>query len=150
MGKTRTVRRKGSGGGLTNTTLLQWVREWNSADQSAKAFSKRANEVKGRLKDVVLAQGYKDDKGHLLLELPEKVEDIETLQAQRREGTSLDEEAAFELLKRKKLTKQCTRTITVIDEEELVKAHFQGLITEEELDSVRVKKVSYAFVPIRS
>lgn len=132
------------------TTLLQWVREFSGLDGQIKALTKRKTEIRDRLSGVVEEHGEEDDKGHIWLNLNSEVEGIGSLKRERRVGQSMDEDRVERILAEKGLTERCMKQVPTLDEDEVMAAHFEGLISEAEIDSMFPKKVSYAFVPVRA
>ncbi len=62
----------------------------------------------------------------------------------RRRSKVLLEDAAMALIKKKKLA-NCIQTIEVIDEDALLAANFEGLITDAQLAALYEEKDTYAF-----
>lgn len=150
----KTVKRKKTGtrknGGLTNSTLLEWVRQWVTVKGERESLESREKEMKERLKEAVQTYGYTDDKGHTYLDLPEPVDDYVRLQRQRRVQQSIDEESALSLIRKHGLQDRCITYQPVIDQDELRKAVFTGDITEEEFDALIEEKENFAFVALKS
>ena len=71
---------------------------------------------------------------------------VNGVQRQRRVNQVLDQDAAMKLLKRKKLVKECTETITVLSEDKLLAANYEGKITDEELQALYGELESFAFI----
>ena len=90
--------------------------------------------------------GEPDEKGNLWLRLPHEVDGFTSLQRQRKVSQSLDEGTATELLKEKGLFDRCFVMMPVLKEDEVMACLYEGLITEEEVDKMFPKKVSYAFL----
>lgn len=88
--------------------------------------------------DVPLAYTqYKNGKA-----IPKKVVGIER---RERVANRIDEDKALALLAKKKLTAECTTTITVLDEDALVAANYAGKITDEELAALYTEHITPAF-----
>ncbi len=150
MTTTRKVARKPrTKGGLTNTALLTWAREFVTLGTQITQMNSRKTELRDRLAETVEKYGQADDYGHIFLDLPEKVANVVGFKRERRVSTRINEDRAEELLKRKKLWDECTTTITVIDEEKLAKAVFNKKLSEDEFDSLRDVNVNYALVPMK-
>ncbi len=62
----------------------------------------------------------------------------------RRRSKVLDEDKAMAFIKKKKLD-SCLTTITVIDEDALLAANFEGVITDAQLAALYEEKDTYAF-----
>ena len=109
-------------------------------------LTKQKAAIQSQLSDLVDEVGEPDEKGHIWLRLPQEVGGYTALQRQRKVSQSLDEDVAEELLKSKGLFDRCYAMRPVLKEDEVMAAHFEGLITEEEIDKMFPQKVSYAFI----
>jgi len=120
-----------------NDTVKQYV----ALKEELKFLNEREVELKKRLLASVEELGEEDSKGHLIL-------DVEgtTLTKQRKVSNPLDMEIAKPLLEEKGLTKECTKTIEQIDQDAIIIAYSKGLLTEEEIESMFPKKITYAFL----
>jgi len=109
-------------------------------------MSKQRDSIKADLSELVDTVGEPDEKGNLWLRLPHEVDGFTSLQRQRKVSQSLDEDTAVELLKEKGLYDRCYAMLPVLKEDEVMACLYEGLITEEEVDKMFPKKVSYAFL----
>ena len=98
---------------------------------------------------VIEAEGIPDEKGHIHYELPEEIGGVGSLQLQRRVSQKLDADVAEKILKAKGLDKRCYTLVPVINESEIMACLFEDLLTEEEIDSMFVNNVSYAFLTVK-
>ena len=130
--------------------FLRKVRTYLSIKGRIDDLTKEQSTLKSELSDIVDAEGVPDEKGHIWLELPEEVDGYKSLQRQRRVSQRLDEEVATELLKERGLSERCWKMVPVLDESEVMACLYEGLLTEEEIDSMFPKSVSYAFIPSKS
>ena len=130
--------------------LLKKVRTYLSIKGRIDDLTKEQSTLKKELSDIVDEEGTPDEKGHIWYSLPEDVEGIKSLQRQRRVAQSLDQDIAEELLKEKNLSDRCFKMVPVLDEAEVMACLYEGLLTEEEIDSMFPKSVSYAFIPSKS
>jgi len=120
-----------------NETVKQYV----ALKEQIKFLNEREAELKKRLITTVEELGEENSNGHLVLE----VEGV-TLTKQRKVSNPLDLEVAIPLLEEKNLKKQCTKTVEQIDQDEIIIAYSKGLLTEEEIESMFPKKITYAFL----
>lgn len=67
------------------------------------------------------------------------------IERRERVANRIDEDKALALLAKKKLTEECTTTITVLDEDALVAANFAGKITDKELADLYTTSITPAF-----
>jgi hypothetical protein len=110
-------------------------------------LTKRQNELKAELSSLVEQNGEEDDKGHVWYELPHPIEGYTAMQRQKRISQKLDAEAAEDLLRVKDLYDRCFRLLPVLDEDEVMSCLYEGLLTENEIDVMFPKSITWAFVP---
>jgi hypothetical protein len=110
----------------------------------------RESELKKQLSSIVETQGYTDDKGSEYIDFPEEIEGFAGLKRERRVYQTLDEDKALEVLAAKKLTALCTRQITVVDEDAVRAAMFDGKLSQDDIDAMFTVKINYAFIPRKS
>lgn len=127
-------------------SIRQWVSELVQAKAQQKALKSRQDQVTKRLKAHIEETGYQDDQGHIWLDLDEPVDGCVALQMQRKVGQTLNEEKAEEILKAKGIYDQCTTTITVVDQEKVYAALYDGTLTEDDAEAMFPKVVSYALM----
>jgi hypothetical protein len=138
---------------LDLSTVLQKVRELAVIKQQAKTLSAREKELKELLTGLVELAGVPDEKGHLVFELPESILGIGKLVRQRRVSRPLDAEVAEEILRSidtdaefgRTLWNDCVEMVAVLVEDKVMAAHYDGLLTEEQVDSMFPLVESWAF-----
>jgi hypothetical protein len=134
-----------------STKLLARIKEetteYGLLKKQIDTLTKRASLIKSDLMEVVEKYGETDSKGHQFLDLPEVVGGYVRLQRQRRVSQGVDEERAAEILKERNLSERCYKMIPVLDEDEILACHYLGLLSQEDLDEMFPKKITYAFVP---
>ena len=128
---------------------MEAVRKYATFDSQIKTLTKARDSTKASLKALVEKEGYLDDKGHRLLDLPEVANGISALQLQRRVSRNLDPEIAEELLIGSGLWDQCIEHVPVLNEDKVMALHYEGKITEEQIDLMYPTRETYAFVPIK-
>lgn len=124
--------------------------EYIGLSTQRKAIEKREGELKKTLSEIVETEGYTDDKGSEYLDFPKEIEGYAGLKRERRVYQSIDEDKAMEVLAKKKLTALCTRTITVVDQDAVQSAFYDGKLTQDDLDAMLTVKINYAFIPRKS
>jgi hypothetical protein len=150
MSKTKTVqRRKATQAAFDVASVL---RQHLTLRVQREALEEREEELKKQLKAHVEAAGYEDDKGHGWLDLDEPVTvegygTVPKLKRERRVAQSVDEDTAERILKAKGIYDDCTATVVVLDEAEIRKAHFKGLLSDADIDAIFPSKITYAFLP---
>ena len=142
-------RSTGSDTADSTTTLRLWTTEFLGLGATITDLTKRKDDLKKRLAGVVEEQGHEDEKGSVWLDLPEPIQGVSQLKRERRVSQSADPERLDTLLAEKGLMERCYRQVPVLDEDEVMAAHYEGLITAEEIDACFPKKVTYAFVPVK-
>jgi hypothetical protein len=125
--------------------LLAKVAEYITIKRRIDDMSKDVGKLKSELSDIVDTDGEPDEKGHLIYELPENVAGVTALKRQRRVSQSLNQAVAEEILNKKDIYARCFKMVPVLDESEVMACLYDGLLTEEEIDEMFPKSVSYAF-----
>jgi hypothetical protein len=108
------------------------------------------NDVKEKLRNGLKELGEVDDRGHIVVELNDDVTGIKRVLNQRKVSKSLDMDIAEDILKEKGLHESCVTMIPVLDEEAIMAAYYEGLITEEDIDKMFPAKVTWALVMSKS
>lgn len=130
--------------------LLSDVRQFVWLKQRIDEMTSEQKDIKARLMTRLESEGESDDKGHLWLDLPSEIEGYRALQRQRRVNNGRDEEAIESVLAERGLTERCTKMVPVLDEDEIMACRYEGLISDEDLDRMFPKTITWAFVPSRS
>lgn len=116
---------------------------------------KLRDNYKKQLSSLIIADDNKDDKGNYNLEFTEPLCINDTwytgLQMQRRVSEYLNEEAAWKLIADKHLHDRCIRVVTTeeIDLDELYAANQEGIISDDEIDSIIENDESYALIRVK-
>lgn len=131
------------------------VRQFLTLRVQREALEEREGTLKKSLQQTIEASGYEDDKGHFWLDLDEEVAvdgfgTCKALKRERRVSVGFAEATAEEILKAKGIYDQCTTLVPVYDEEEIRKAHFQGLLSDEDIDAIYPSKVIWALKPVKA
>ena len=128
-------------------TVVSKVRKYITLKGRIDDLTKEQSVLKTELSDLVDSQGTPDEKGHIWYSLPEEVNGVTSLQRQRRVTQKLDTDVAEAILKDKGLASRCYKLVPVLDEAEVMACLYEGALTEEEIDTMFPKSVSYAFIP---
>lgn len=129
--------------------FISKVRAFLTLKRRIDDLVKEQSELKTYLSDVVDEFGEFDAKGHRIFELPEEVEGYVSLQRQRRVSQKLDPEEAERILKEKNLTDRCYKLLPVLDEDAVMACLYEGLLTEEDIDTMFPKTETWAFIPLK-
>lgn len=130
--------------------VMQAAREFSQADVQEKLLARRKKELRDRLYALVEREGERDDKGNLLLPLPEAAGDILTLQIQRRVSNPFQGEVAEEILRERGIWHDCVTLVPVLDEDKVLAARYDGLLSDEDIEAMYPEVESFAFTPVRS
>jgi len=126
--------------------VTDYVRQAAALKDQIDFLSKRHTEIKTQLTAVVDELGETDGRGHITFEVNDTVSGIKSISKQRRVSTSIDLEAADDILHKKELYEKCVRMEPILDEDAIMAAYYKGELTEEDIDTMFPKKVSYAFL----
>jgi hypothetical protein len=126
--------------------LVGQAKEYVSIKKNIEQYETRQKELKALLFEKIDTEGYEDDKGNIWLELPEVIDDFVSLQKQKRVTRKIDEMIAEDLIEKKGLTDRLYKTVRVVDEDELMAALYEGLLTEEEVDEMFPSKIVWALM----
>jgi hypothetical protein len=117
-------------------------------------IKKLREDYRNSLRDIIMTND-PDDKGNYnyYFDSPLCIDDVwyTGLQMQRRASSYLDEDKAWEVIKAKKLYDRCVKQILVeeIDLDELYAANQEGIISDDEIDSLIQTDESYSLVRIK-
>lgn len=124
--------------------LKSQVREYVRLKESIEALDQRSKDLRDKLMQVLDNDGLEDDKGNILYELDEPIDGVLRLEKQRRATRKLDELKAEEIIEARGLSDKVYKMVRVIDEDALMAAHYDGEITEEEIDEMFPVSVVWA------
>jgi hypothetical protein len=126
--------------------LIKDAREYSFLKQQIDFLEKQQKEVRERLFSTLDEMGKVDDKGNIIIELPEEVNGFGALVKQRRVSRKIDELVADEIITEKGMEEQLYKTIRVVDEDALMAALYNDELTEAEIDLMYPQKIVWALV----
>ena len=126
--------------------LIKDAREYSFLKQQIDFLEKQQKEVRERLFSTLDEMGEVDDKGNIIIELPEEVNGFGALVKQRRVSRKIDELVADEIITEKSMEEQLYKTIRVVDEDALMAALYNDELTEAEIDFMYPQKIVWALV----
>jgi hypothetical protein len=126
--------------------LVKDAREYSFLKQQIDFLEKQQKEVRERLFTQLDELGEVDDKGNVIIELPEEVNGFGAVVKQRRVSRKIDELVADEIITEKGMEEQLYKTIRVVDEDALMAALYNDELTEAEIDLMYPQKIVWALV----
>ena len=109
-------------------------------------FEKEQKALRALLFENLDEIGEEDDKGNVVIELPEEVEGYSSVVKQRRVSRKIDEARAEEIITEHGLEEELYKTIRVVDEDALMAALYEDVLTEEEVDDMYPQTITWALV----
>ena len=128
--------------------LLDLVRQYSAVKQMLNDVSDREKKLKEELKSIVLESGELDEKGSTSLEVDDEISKVRKLVQQRRVSKSFDPDAAESILKEKGLFDRCIEMVPALDEQEILAARYEDLLTDDDIDAMFPAKESFAFMVV--
>jgi hypothetical protein len=132
--------------GREEDPLIKDAREYSFLKQQIEFLEKQQKEVRERLFTTLDEMGETDDKGNIIVELPEEVNGFGAVVKQRRVSRKIDELVADEIITEKGMEDQLYKTIRVVDEDALMAALYNDELTEAEIDLMYPQKIVWALV----
>jgi uncharacterized protein YebE (UPF0316 family) len=132
--------------GREEDPLIKDAREYSFLKQQIDFLEKQQKEVRERLFTTLDEMGETDDKGNIIVELPEEVNGFGAVVKQRRVSRKIDELVADEIITEKGMEEQLYKTIRVVDEDALMAALYNDELTEAEIDLMYPQKIVWALV----
>jgi uncharacterized protein YebE (UPF0316 family) len=126
--------------------LIKDAREYSFLKQQIDFLEKQQKDVRERLFTQLDELGEVDDKGNIIIELPEEVNGFGAVVKQRRVSRKIDELIADEVITEKGMEDQLYKTIRVVDEDALMAALYNDELTEAEIDLMYPQKIVWALV----
>lgn len=120
------------------------VREYVRLKETVDALEIKQKALRDKILSVIDADGFEDDKGNVIYELDTPIDGVVRLEKQRRASRKLDELKAEEIIEAKKLTDKVYKMVRVLDEDAIMAAHYEGELTEEEIDEMFPVSVVWA------
>lgn len=112
------------------------IREYIRLAASIDSLESRRKELRENIFEYIAQEGYEDEKGNFQLPLSRAIDGVSRIEKSGRRSRKLDEMKAEEIIEAKGLTEKAYKMVRVIDEDALMAAHYEGELTEEELDEM--------------
>ena len=136
---------------------VRWALEYLVTTHEDTVIKKRRSELRDNLSGYIKDNGEEDENGNILWYFDQPVggEDdtwYSGLMLQRRTSEFVNEDRAKEIITSNNLEERCIRRVTVdyVDYDELYACNQQGLVTDEEIDSMLEFNETYALVKMKS
>jgi hypothetical protein len=126
------------------------ISEYVKVKASLDILTTRQKELRDKLFEQLDQFGEEDSKGNIQLELDSAIDGVARLEKQRRVTRTLNELVAEEIIEANGLGEEVYKTVRQIDEDALMAAHYEGKISEEDLDNMFPAKVVWALMTKKS
>lgn len=128
------------------TDLLARAKKYAFLKSQLDYLEKEQKALRVELFEVLDLQGEEDDKGNIVIELPEEVDGFNSIIKQRRVSRKIDETRAEEIIAEKGMEDTLYKTIRVVDEDALMAALYNDELTELEVDEMYPSSITWALV----
>ena len=126
--------------------LIARTKKYAFLKSQLEYFEKEQKALREELFAVLDGEGEVDDKGNIMVQLPQEVDGFNSIIKQRRVTRKVDELKAEEIITAHGLEDSLYKTIRVVDEDALMAALYEEVLTEEEVDEMYPPKVVWALV----
>jgi len=126
--------------------LIARTKKYAFLKSQLEYFEKEQKALREELFAVLDGEGEVDDKGNIMVQLPQEVDGFNSIIKQRRVTRKVDELKAEEIITAHGLEETLYKTVRVVDEDALMAALYEEVLTEEEVDEMYPPKVVWALV----
>lgn len=126
--------------------VLSQTQEYAFLKKQTEYLEKQIKDLREKLFAKIEENGEPDDKGNIVFELPQEVDDFVAITKQRRVSRKINEDVAMQIIEDKNLRDKLVKTIEVIDEDALMAALYSDELTEAEIDEMYPQTVVWALV----
>lgn len=130
----------------------QWALRYVLASYDEAVVRKEREQMRDKLKEWLIANCEQDENGNYIYEFDKPIvldnTEVHGLVAQRRVSEFIDEDRAWEIVDKYNVRDQCVETITTeeLNFDMLYALNQQGVITDEDIDSILDLKESFALM----
>jgi hypothetical protein len=128
------------------TDLIARTKKYAFLKSQLDYLEKEQKALREELFAVLDGEGEVDDKGNVMIQLPQEVDGFNSIIKQRRVTRKVDELKAEEIITAHGLEDSLYKTVRVVDEDALMAALYEEVLTEEEVDEMYPPKVVWALV----
>ena len=122
------------------------LRQYLSLKGEADLLTNRVNELKKRLTEDVETYGEVNSNGHFNLVVEDSVKGEVKLTKQRRVANPLDIQTAEKILEERGIKDECIKMVPTLDDAAIMAAHYQGKLSEADIDAMFPAKITWAFI----
>jgi hypothetical protein len=126
--------------------LINQAKQYSFIKSQLDYLEKQQKELRAKLFEVLDESGELDDKGNVIVELPQEVDGYVSIVKQRRVSRKIDETVAADVIAEHGLEDSLYKTIKVIDEDALMAALYEDVLTEEEIDKMYPQTITWALI----
>jgi hypothetical protein len=127
-------------------TIKRELQQYVTLKDEAEAITERVTTIKKRLTAYIEDLGEPNEKGSIVLPVEDERTNTRAIVKQRRVSKQFDENTANDLLKSKGLFDTCTTTVTMLDQDAVMAAYYEGKLTDSDIDTMFPEKVTWALV----
>lgn len=128
------------------TSLIARTKKYAFLKSQLDYLEKEQKALRAEMFEVLDGEGEVDDKGNIIIQLPEEVDGYNSIMKQRRVTRKIDETKAADIIYAKGLQDSLYKTVIVVDEDALMAALYEDVLTEEEIDEMYPQSVVWALV----
>jgi hypothetical protein len=128
------------------TDLIARTKKYAFLKSQLDYLEKEQKALREELFEVLDGEGEVDDKGNVMIQLPQEVDGFNSIIKQRRVTRKVDELRAEEIITAHGLEDTLYKTVRMVDEDALMAALYEEVLTEEEVDEMYPPKIVWALV----
>ena len=127
-------------------SLISQTKEYAFIKAQLDYLEKQQKELREKLFEFLDGSGEVDDKGNIILELPQEVDGYLSVIKQKRVSRKVDEFIAEEIITAKGMEDTLYKMVRTVDEDALMAALYNDELTEDEIDQMYPQKITWALV----
>lgn len=131
---------------IDETDLIARAKKYSFLKSQLDYLEKEQKSLRLDLFEDLDSKGEEDDKGNIVLELPEEVDGYVSIIKQRRVARKIDEDKAEEIITARGMEETLYKTIRVVDEDALMAALYNDELTEAEIDEMYPQSITWALI----